>query len=70
MMKALSKITGQAKALKFAMDLAKNHGIFFGEVSRSGLSFKYTHVGGIKQCKGMVISRDFRYSCVLFGLVM
>ena len=34
MMKALSKITGQAKALKFAMDLAKNHGIFFGEASK------------------------------------
>lgn len=70
MMKALSKITGQAKALKFAMDLAKNHGIFLAKRQGQGCHSSIPNVGGIKQCKGMVISRDFRYSCVLFGLVM
>ena len=49
MMKALSKITGQAKALKFAMDLAKNRGFWkSGETSRSELwgHSSGPHVGG------------------------
>ena len=29
-----------------------------------------THFGGIKQCKSMVILRDFPYNGTLFGLVI
>lgn len=51
MMKALSKITGQAKALKFAMDLAKNHGIFLAKRQGQGCHSSIPMLGGSSNAK-------------------